>query len=164
MTSLKAFRYDLVLVAHLSLLVCPCISAQTAQHKPVALTQADVETLSTRAPNQPIDWNWFYGAIGATPAEDREGVLKQLIASPREDLACEAAVYGIGHGYAALEGVISAQVSNWSPQSQSGLIGVVTNKRPVWLEIPRAVVRGGADRRPEEERRRQRRPTARLSG
>jgi hypothetical protein len=91
--------------------------------------------------DQRIDWNWFYGALNATPRENREGLLKQLVASPREDLACEVAAYGIRQGYASLEGIISSQIANWSAQCQSSLIGGVTNTRRVLLDIPRALVR-----------------------
>ena len=140
MTRHTAFICDLALVAQLSVVACQGLNAQTAQAKPPVITRADIESLSAR-PRQPIDWNWFYGALDATPREGREALLKQLIASPREDLASEAAGYGIREGDAGLAGTIGSHIVTWSAGCQSGVLGSVMNARPVLLEIPRALVR-----------------------
>jgi hypothetical protein len=139
MTRHKAFIYDLALVALLCLVACQDINAQKAQNRAAALTRADVEALSAQSDLR-IDWNWFYGALNATPREDREALLKLLIASPREDLASEAAGYGIRQGDAGLAGAIASQIVGWSAGSQSGVLGSVINTRPIMLEIPRALV------------------------
>jgi hypothetical protein len=120
-------------------LICQCLCAQVVPKRPVALTQADVEALSAAGPRQSIDWNWLAGALDATPREDRQGFLKQLIASPREDLACSLAAYGILQGDAGLVETVSSRIADWSADCQSGILGDVTDKRPVLIEIPRSL-------------------------
>jgi hypothetical protein len=121
-------------------MACQGIHAQTVAKKPAALTRTDIETLSEK-PNQGIDWDWLYAALEAATTADRKDLLKQLIVSPREDLACEAAGYGIRQGDAGLAEIIGLQIANWSAGCQSGVLGSVMNTRPVLLEIPRALAR-----------------------
>lgn len=89
MTRHTAFLREMALAVQLCI-ACQGLSAQGEPKRPVALTRADANALSAAGPNQRIDWNWLNGALDATPREDRQGLLKQLIASPREDLACGA--------------------------------------------------------------------------
>ncbi len=119
---------------------CQYLHAQAVAQKSRALTQADVEALSAaRAPGR-LDWNWLFAALKATPSHDREGFLKQLIASPREDLACGLAAYAILEGETELTDAISSRAPDWSADCQSGLLGDVTDKRPVLLEVPRSLL------------------------
>lgn len=140
MTRHTVFVRKIALAAQLCAF-CQCLCAQPAPKRPAPLTRADIEALSVAGPPRWTDWNWFYGALDATPAEDREAFLKQLIVSPIEDVACGVAAYGIQQGNAGLAEAVSFRVAGWSVNCQSGLIGMATDKRPVLLEVPRALVR-----------------------
>jgi hypothetical protein len=99
------------------------------------------EILAQAAQSRTImDHQHVFRRLNTLNATDRKSALEQLIGSPNDDVAAEAARAALTEHDLDAGSLVASRIARWRPSLQLGVLQALAPLQDVFLQIPRRIV------------------------